>query len=54
MKIPKAYSKDLTVWLNVAKGMIYKEIAELLKGVNRYLSQFHTTGSVEPKEPSGD
>ena len=61
MKMPKAYSEDLrwrAVWLNVAKGMTYKEIAEVLfmceKSVYRYLSQFHATESVEPKEPSGD
>ena len=46
------------MWLNVAKGMTYKEITEVLfmceKSVYRYLSQFHATGSVEPKEPSGD
>lgn len=59
--MPKAYSEDLrwgAVWLNVAKGMTCKEIAEVLfmceKSVYRYLSQFHATGSVEPKEPSGD
>ena len=37
---------------------MYTEVAEVLymseKSVYRYLSQFHATGSVEPKEPSGD
>ena len=40
------------------KGMTYTEVAEVLfmseKSVYRYLSQFYATGSVEPKEPSGD
>ena len=59
--MPKAYSEDLrwrAVWLNIVKGMTYTEIAEVLfmseKSVYRYLSQFHATGSVEPKDPSGD
>ena len=40
--------------------MTYTEIAAVLfmctreKSVYRYLSQFHATGSVEPKELSGD
>ena len=61
LKMPKAYSEDLrwrAVWLNLVKGMTYTEVAEVLfmceKSVYRYLSQFHATGSVEPKEPSGD
>ena len=59
--MPKAYSEDLrwrAVWLNIVIGMTYTEIAEVLfmseKSVYRYLSQFHATGSVEPKDPSGD
>ena len=61
VKLPKAYSEDFrwrAVWLNIVKGMTYTEIAEVLfmseKFVYRYLSQFHATGSVEPKDPSGD
>ena len=61
MKMPKAYSEDLrwrAVWLNIVKGMTYTEVAEVLfmseKSVYRYLSQFHATGSVEPKDASGD
>ena len=45
-------------WLNLVRGMTYTEIADMLfmseKSVYRYLSQFHATGSVEPKEPTGD
>ena len=61
--MPKAYSQDLqwrAVWLNIVRGMtyIYSDIATVLfmseKSVYKYLSQFHATGSVEPKEPSGD
>ena len=59
--MPKAYSEDLrwrAVWLNVVRGMSYSEIATTLfmseKTVYRYLSLFHATGSIEPKEPSGD
>ena len=46
------------MWLNIVKGMTYTEVAEVLfmseKSVYRYLSQFHATGSVEPKDASGD
>ena len=59
--MPKAYSQDLqwrAVWLNIVRGMTYSDIATVLfmseKSVYKYLSQFHATGSVEPKEPSGD
>ena len=59
--MPKAYSEDLrwrSVWLNIVRGMTYTEIATVLfmsgKSVFRYLSQFYATGSVEPKEPTGD
>ena len=59
--MPKAYSEDLrwrAVWLNIVKGMTYTEVAEVLfmseKSVCRYLSQFHASGSVEPKDASGD
>ena len=58
--MPKAYSEDLrwrAVWLNIVQGMNYSEVAEALfmceKSVYRYLSQFHATGSVKPKEHTG-
>ena len=59
--MPTAYSEDLrwrAVWLNIIKGMTYTEVAEVLfmseMSVYRYLSQFHASGSVEPKDASGD
>ena len=46
------------MWLNIVKGMTYTEVAEVLfmseKSVYTYLSQFRATGSVEPKDASGD
>ena len=51
-----AYCSDYP--LHIVKGMTYTEVTEVLfiseKSVYRYLSHFHATGSVEPKEPSGD
>lgn len=58
--MPKPYSEDLrwrTVWLNVVRGMTSYEIADTLfmceRSVQRYLSFFHTTGSVTPKKSTG-
>ena len=58
--MPKPYSKDLrwrAVWLNVVRGMNSFEIADLLfmseRSVQRYLSLFHSTGSVAPKDSTG-
>lgn len=59
--MPKAYSEDLrwrAVWLSVVRGMSYSEIAEVLfmseKSVYRYLSLFHSSGSVKAREPTGN
>ena len=58
--MPKPYSEDLrwrAVWLNVVRGMSPFEIADLLfmseRSVQRYLSLFHSTGSVAPKDSTG-
>ena len=58
--MPKPYSEDLrwrAVWLNVVRGMSSFEIADLLfmseRSVQRYLSLFHSTGSVAPKDSTG-
>jgi len=58
--MPKLYSEDLrwrAVWLSVARLMTYQDIAKVLfmseKSVYRYLSSFHSTGSVEPKDHTG-
>ena len=58
--MPKSYSEDLrwrAVWLSVVRGMTYQDIAKVLfmseKSVYRYLSSFHSTGSVEPKDHTG-
>ena len=55
--MPKAYSEDLrwrAVWLALIRGMNSTEIAHHLfmceKSVRRYLTLFHSTGSVAPKE----
>ena len=60
-KMPKAYSEDLrwrAVWLSIVRGMSYSDIATVLfmseKSVYRYISLFHATGTVEPKQPTGD
>ena len=57
--MPKAYSEDLrwrAVWLNIVRGMSYKDIATTLfmceKSVQRYLALFHGTGSVTPQQSS--
>ena len=56
----RPYSEDLrwrAVWLNVVRGMSSFEIADLLfiseRSVQRYLSLFHSTGSVAPKDSTG-
>ena len=56
----KAYSEDLRwrdVWLNIVRGMSYKDIATTLftceKSVQRYLTLFHGTGSVTPQPHTG-
>ena len=45
------------MWLNVVHGMSSFEIADLLcmseRSVQRYLSLFHSTGSVAPKDSIG-
>ena len=58
--MPKPYSEDLrwrAVWLNLVRGMTSSEIADLLfmseRSVQRYLTLFHSTGSVAPKDGSG-
>ncbi len=58
--MPKFYSEDLrwrAVWLNIVRDMPASEIAEVLfmcdRSVQRYLSLFHSTGSVAPKQSSG-
>ena len=58
--MPNAYSEDLrwrAVWLNIVRGMRYKDIATTLfmceKSVQRYLTLFHATGSVTPQPPTG-
>ena len=55
--MPKAYSEDLrwrAVWLNIVRGMSYKDIAFICeKSVQRYLTLFHGTGSVTPQPPTG-
>ena len=55
--MPKPYSEDLrwrAVWLNIVSSF---EIADLLfmseRSVQRYLSLFHATGSVAPKDSTG-
>ena len=57
--MPKAYSEDLrwrAVWLTVVRGMNNAEVANMLfmceKSVHRYLTLFHATGCVAPKEHS--
>ena len=59
--MPKAYLEDLrwrAVWLNIVRGMSSFEINDLLfmseRSVQRYLSLFHSTGSVAPKDSTGD
>ena len=55
--MPKAYSEDLrwrAVWLNIVRGMSYKDIATMCeKSVQRYLTLFHGTGSVTPQPHTG-
>ena len=60
VKMPKSYSEDLrwrAVWLAVVRGLSVREIASVLfmceKSVHRYLSLFHSTGSVAPKQHTG-
>ena len=57
VKMPKSYSEDLrwrAVWLAVVRGLSVWEIASVLfmceKLVHRYLSLFHSIGSVAPKQ----
>ena len=58
--MPKSYSEDLrwrAVWLAVVRGLSVREIASVLfmceKLVHRYLSLFHSTGSIAPKQHTG-
>ena len=45
------------MWLAIVRGMSVKDIASVLfmceKSVHRYLSLFHSSGSVAPKEHAG-
>ena len=60
VKMPKNYSEDLrwrAVWLAVVRGLSVWEIASVLfmcekscSASLRYLSLFHSTGSVVPKQ----
>ena len=58
--MPKSYSEDLrwrAVWLSIVRGITPSEIAEVLfmskRSIQRYLSLFHSTGSVAPRERRG-
>ena len=58
--MPKAYSEDLrwrAVWLNVVRGVSYKDIATTLfmsdKSVQHCLTLFHAIGSVIPQPHAG-
>ena len=60
VKMLRSYSEDLrwrAVWLAIVRGMNVQQIASVLficeKLVHRYLSLFHSTGSVAPKHHTG-
>ena len=55
MSMPKSYSEDLcwmAVWLHIAQDISYQDISRLLyvseRSVQRYMEQFHATGTVAP------